>query len=106
MTVLQIQTSARADADIAAALDHYLSQEAPEAAQAFIDALEETFELLKRHPHIGSTRLGAESRLPNLLSYTLKRFPYIVCYIVTEQAVVVIRVLHAQRDIPALLKDL
>ena len=90
----------RAHRDIEEAIGHYLEEGAGEAALGFIDALERTFTQIGRHPESGSTRFAHELDLPGLRSWPLKRFPYLVFYVVREAHVDVWRVLHAQRDVP------
>lgn len=65
----------RADWDVQEAIDYYL-QHAPEAALAFVDALEQTYQQIQRRPTIGSSRYVHELNLPNLRFWQCKRFPY------------------------------
>lgn len=90
----------RAHRDIEEAIGHYLEEGAGEAALGFIDALERTFTQIGRRPESGSTRFAHELDLPGLRSWPLKRFPYLVFYVVREAHVDVWRVLRARRDVP------
>lgn len=105
MTRRQVVTTRRADEDIDGAIDHYLGEGAEDAALDFIDALADARHLLAEHPHVGSARLTAEIGLPDLRTFALPRYPYIL--VTSEDAgfVRIIRVLHTSRDIPAALLD-
>lgn len=91
-----------ADADIAGAVDYYLL-ESPALALRFVDAVEQAFRHIQRHPGTGSTRYAHELNLPGLRSWPLRRFPYLVFYCESPDAIDIWRVLHGQRDIPAWL---
>ena len=95
----------RAHQDIEEAIGHYLEEGADEAALGFIDALERTFTQIGRHPESGSIRFAHELNLPGLRSWPLKRFPYLVFYVVRDAHVDVWRILHARRDVPNWLQD-
>ena len=94
-------TTKRADQDIEAALDHYLGEGANDAALALVDALEDTKVLIGEHPQLGSTRLAAETDIPEMRTLALRRFPYLAFYTDDADAVRIHRVLHTARDIPS-----
>jgi hypothetical protein len=48
----------RAEPDVDKAIDYYLSENAPQAAFGFIDALEQAYNYVGRHPETGSSRYG------------------------------------------------
>jgi len=89
--------------DIDDAVDHYLLEAGVETATRFIGAIEKAFELIAREPGIGSPRYAHELQIPDLRSWGLSAFPYVVLYIVGNGAADVLRVLHGARDIPATL---
>lgn len=91
--------------DVAEALDFYLAEAAESAASGFVDALEQAYAHIGRHPASGSPRLGHELGLPGLRAWAMKRYPYLVFYVEREDHVDVWRVLHGQRDIPAWLRE-
>lgn len=101
MTRRQVVTTGRADEDVENAIDHYLGEGAEDAALGFIDALADARDLLAEHPHIGSARLTAEIGLPELRTFALPRYPYIVFTAEEAGIVRIVRVLHTSRDIPA-----
>jgi toxin ParE1/3/4 len=95
---------AEADTDVTEAIDYYLL-EAPNAALRFVDALENAYRHIRRHPGTGSPRYAHELNLPGLRAWPLKRFPYLVFYREVPEHIEVWRVLHGQRDIPAWLHE-
>ena len=95
----------RANRDVDEAIDYYLSENAPEAALGFIDALEQTYEDIGRHPNTGSSRYAGELNIPGLRFWPLKRYPHLVFYLERSDHIDVWRVLHSKRDIPAWMQE-
>lgn len=91
--------------DVDEAIEHYLSEDAAEAALGFIDALERAYTHIIRHPSSGSPRYAHELNLPGLRSWPLTRYPYLLFYVEQPDHVDVWRVLHSQRDIPAWMAE-
>jgi toxin ParE1/3/4 len=91
------------DADVA--VSYCLEQDSPQAALGFIDALEEAYKHIGRHPATGSPRYAHELNLPGLRSWKLTRYPYLAFYLELDSHIDVWRVLQSQRDIPAWLLD-
>lgn len=91
--------------DVEAVIDHYLAEGIEQAALGFVDALEQAFAHVGRHPVTGSTRYAFELNLPGLRSWPLKRYPYLLFYVEQDDHIDVWRVLHGQRDIPAWLNE-
>jgi len=87
--------------DIQQAVEHYRDTAGADTAVAFVDALQATFNLLGRHPGIGSTRFEIELELPGPRMHPLTGFPYLVFYLERQDHIDVWRVLHGHRDIPA-----
>ncbi len=87
--------------DIDQAITHYLEEDAPAAALGFVDALEHAYAYLSKHPTTGSPRYAHELGIPELRSWSLKKFPYLVFYVERAEYIDVWRVLHMKRDIPA-----
>ena len=94
-----------ANADVDEAIAYYLREGPEEAALGFIDALEQGYAHIGRHPGTGSPRYGHELNIPGLRSWPLRRYPHLVFYVEREDHVDVWRVLHGQRDIPAWMKE-
>ena len=91
--------------DVDEAIEHYLSEDAAEAALGFIDALERAYTHISRHPSSGSSGYALELNLPGLRSWPLTRYPYLLFYIEQPDHVDVWRVLHSHRDIPAWMAE-
>ena len=93
-----------ANRDVDEAIGHYLGEGARQAAQGFIEALEQAYDHIGRYPATGSPRYAHELELPGLRSWPLARYPHLILYIERSDHVDVWRVLHGQRDIPAWLR--
>jgi toxin ParE1/3/4 len=91
--------------DVSRALDFYLAEGAGSAAGGFVEALEQAYAHIGRHPASGSPRLGHELNLPGLRAWPLKRYPYLVDYVERDDHLDVWRVLHGQRDLPAWMRE-
>ena len=95
----------RANRDVDQAIDYYLGENALEAALGFIDALEQAYGHISRHPTTGSSRYASELDLPGLRFWPLKRYPHLVFYLERSDHIDVWRVLHNKRDIPAWMQE-
>lgn len=93
--------------DVDEAIEYYLNvnEGAADAALGFIDALEQAYDHIGRHPATGSPRYAQELNLPGLRSWPLKRYPHLVFYVERGDHVDVWRVLHGQKDIPAWMRE-
>ena len=96
---------AQAQEDVADAITYYLEQDALDAAEGFITALEKAIGHIGRHPASGSPRYAGELGLPDLRFWQIKRYPYLVFYVEYEDHIDIWRILHGQRDIPAWLQE-
>ena len=102
---MQVSLRAVAAEDIEAAIDYYRAQAGPDTALAFVESLETAIEHLARHPFTGSLRFAFELEIPDLRSWRLERFPYLVFYVAGDDLIDIWRVLHVRRDVPAHLAD-
>jgi len=82
-----------------------MAKDAEAAALGFIDALEQAYAHIGRHPATGSPRYAHELNLPGLRSWPLTRFPYLIFYVEHPGHLDVWRVLHGQRDIPVWMQE-
>ena len=98
-----VVVSGQALRDVEDAIDHYLREADVEVAQRLVDAVEAAFDLIGRQPGIGSPRYAHELQIPDLRSWPLTDFPQLLMYVVANDAVDVLRVLHGARDIPSTL---
>lgn len=94
-----------ADADFDAALDYYLAEADQAVAQRFIDAVEDAYRLLADNPAIGSMRLPSALGLEQTRTWAVHGFPYVIIYVEADGDLEIWRLLHGQRDLPALLID-
>ena len=94
-----------ANRDVDETIAHYLREDARPAALDFIEALEQAYLHIGRHPATGSPRYVHELDLPGLRYWPLRRYPHLLFYIERSDHIDVWRVLHGQRDIPAWLLD-
>lgn len=101
MKTKQIIPRVEANRDVDQAIAHYLGENAEQAATGFIDALEQVYEHIARHPGTGSPRYAHALNIPGLRFWPLDRYPYLVFFMERTDHIDVWRVLHAQRDIPA-----
>ena len=94
---------ATADADIENPVDFYLVQ-ADHVVDPFLAALQEALEHIEANPGTGSPRYAHELNIPNLRTWPITRFPYLLLYIEHDDFVDLLRVMHMSRDIPASLQ--
>ncbi|MDP3482199.1 MAG: type II toxin-antitoxin system RelE/ParE family toxin [Sulfuricella sp.] len=94
-----------AQRDVEDAVDHYLNEASEQVALGFIDALEQAYKHITRHPATGSTRYAHELDLPGLRSWPLKHYPFLIFYVEQSAHLDIWRVLHGQRDIPSWLRE-
>jgi toxin ParE1/3/4 len=94
-----------ANRDIDDAIAYYLSEGAEQAALGFIDALEQAYAHISRHPATGSPRYAHELNLPGLRFWPLAHYLHLVFYVERPEHIDVWRVLHGQRDIPAWMQE-
>jgi toxin ParE1/3/4 len=97
---MQASLRALAANDIEEAAAYYRDEAGMQVALEFIDALEAAINHLRLHPLTGSLRFAYELEIPELRSWPLRRFPYLVFYVPDDDRVDIWRVLHARQDIP------
>ena len=100
MKVKPIVPRELANHDINEIIGYYLGESAEQAAYGFIDALEEAYAHIGRHPATGSPRYAHELNLPGLRFWPLSRYPHLVFYVERPDYIDVWRVLHGKQDIP------
>jgi toxin ParE1/3/4 len=95
----------RADQDLT---EHaqYIARDNVEAGLRFYAAAEETFQALAALPKMGSARDYRNPRLTGLRMWRVKDFEkYLIFYRPMPSGIEVIRVLHGERDIEAILAE-
>jgi toxin ParE1/3/4 len=81
----------------------YIADRDVRAAYRFLDKIEEIFELLARHPGIGSLRF--DGIVAGVRTWPVARFrSYVILYFVTRNGVQIVRVVRGARDIEVLLR--
>lgn len=105
MTAKPVVSRELAHRDIDDAIAHYQLEGAEQAALGFIDALEQAYAHISRHPASGSLRYAHELNLPGLRAWPLAHYPHVVFYVEHPGHIDVWRVLHGHRDIPAWMRD-
>ncbi len=100
MKVKPVVARELASHDIDEIIAYYLGESAVQAAHGFIDALEDAYTHIGRHPATGSPRYAHELNLPGLRFWPLTRYPHLVFYVERPDHIDVWRVLHGTRDIP------
>jgi toxin ParE1/3/4 len=96
MKSIRFSTEANLDIEEIAS---YIFDLNPVAAYRFLDALEETCELLAQHPLLGRSRpeLGKDLR-------SLPVGNYLVFYTAASKGICVIRVIYGGRDLPGIFR--
>ena len=105
MTAKPVVPRQQANRDVEDAIDHCRAEAGETIAPGFVDALERAYRHIARHPASGSGRYAHELALPNLRVWLLKNYPYLVFYLEGDGHIDVWRVLHAERDIPAWMRE-
>jgi toxin ParE1/3/4 len=95
----------QANQDVEEAVAFYLQEAGEAVALGFIDALEQAYAHMARHPATGSPRYAHELDLPGLRTWPLRRHPYLVFYVEHADHIDVWRVLHGHRDIPRWMQE-
>lgn len=95
----------QANRDVDEAIAYYLNEASEATALGFIDALEQAYAHIGRHPATGSPRYAHELDLPGLRAWPLTRYQHILFYVERPNHIDVWRVLHGQRDIRAWMQE-
>ncbi|MDE2462278.1 MAG: type II toxin-antitoxin system RelE/ParE family toxin [Alphaproteobacteria bacterium] len=95
----------QASRDVDDAVVYYLNEATEAVALGLIDALEQAYTHIGRHPATGSPRYAHALNLPGLRAWSLARYPYLVFYVERPDHMDVWRVLQGQRDIPAWMHE-
>lgn len=105
MSKRTVSFSQKAMEDIEAIV-RYLSEHRPRAAQEFREDLERACDLLAGMPHLGRLHDFGHPMLTEVRGWPLKHFEkYLLFYRASDEALVVIRVIHGGRDLPTLFGE-
>ncbi len=105
MKVRRVVPRQIAERDIEDAVDYYFGEGGFALSLQFIDSLQSAIEQVAANPESGSPRYAAELDLPNLRHWPLKKFPYLIFYMVNADVIDVWRVLHSKRHLPETLQN-
>ena len=103
MTPKPVDVRTVANGDVEAIVDYYTTEAGDGVALRFIEDLLAAYDLLATTPGGGSSRLDERLKLGGARTWSLSAFPYVVVYFDRADRVDIWRVLHAQRDLDALL---
>lgn len=86
--------------DIDRAADFYETTSA-ELAMRFLAAVGDSVRLLRAHPYIGSPLQGIRLDRAGIRTLITHAFPYMLFYTEIQERLILVRLLHMSRDIPA-----
>lgn len=87
-------------------LADYIAHDSMEVAERFMDAAEAAFQFLARTPGAGARRDYLSSSLAGLRVWPIRGFEkHLIFYRDTPEGLEIVRVLHAARDIEAILQS-
>ena len=89
-----------AEREVEKALRHYLLEAGEALGSRFFTEFLEALDHIAKFPLSGSSRYGAVVNISNLRAWTLKKFPFVIFYVVGELQINVIHFLHQHSDIP------
>lgn len=97
--------SDRASVEVAQVVRHYSSTASSDVARSFAGAVRDAVQHLSLFPATGSTRFDLPLHWPELRSWPVSGFPYLLLYVESDDTIDIYRVLHTARDIPESLCD-
>ena len=85
----------------------YIALDSVKTAEAYFDALFDTFDKLLEHPKMGAVVEEAEGELHGLrlIPVSSKFRKYLVFYLSKDKSIHIVRILHSSRDIEPLFAD-
>lgn len=101
MTAAVFAPAARRDLLVAV---RWIAKDNRVAAQALRDAVARTAEHVGEHVHMGRLRMDLAPEAYRFVSLT--GFSYIIVYNAELHPPLIVRILHASRDLPEILRDL
>jgi toxin ParE1/3/4 len=85
--------------------EYYVDEVGLDTALAFVAELEQAVDAVLAFPGAGSPRLAELAGLPGVRAIALGKFPYLVFYTASEDAVLLLRLAHNRRDLPSVLHE-
>ena len=74
-----------------------------EVADRFLKDVEDVITRIEKMPGMGSSRFAYELGIPNIRTYSLHHFQYLIFYFERDRYIDLVRVMHSHRDISSLL---
>ena len=105
MTRRPVRLRPAARVEVEEAAYWYLGQGGGAVASRFVESFLAALEHVSLHPASGSVRYGELTRHAGLRFWRVRDFPYLVFYQDRGEWLDVWRVLHAEHDIPAWLRE-
>lgn len=105
MNTKPVHLSEPALRDFDAIVLYYETEGSRLLARSFVSALREALRHISQFPGSGSPRQDLTPEIPELRSWPVSGFPYLVFYAGKEASIDVYRVLHTARDVPASLTE-
>ncbi|MDN3987562.1 type II toxin-antitoxin system RelE/ParE family toxin [Zwartia vadi] len=105
MTVRILRRHKLADKDIIEAIDFYNDALAYQASTKFLDAIEKALRFILAFPEAGSSRLSEILELEQFKTWPLTKFPFLVVYIVKDESIEIVRLIHQKRDLSEPLRQ-
>jgi toxin ParE1/3/4 len=96
--MLKLHIRPSASADLAETLEYY-TECSSGLPDAFLEQLDIALTLLLERPNIGSRRFSHFFPSINLRTWSLDRFPFRIFYMVDDDTLHILRVLHERRNI-------
>lgn len=84
---------------------HYAEESGETLARRFVEGFRAAVDHIHANPAAGSPRFREMTGLFDLRVWPVRGFPYLVFYRDTPEGVLILRILHCARDIPATLRD-
>jgi toxin ParE1/3/4 len=98
LTGRRLRRHSLADKDIIDAIDFYNDALAHQTSTRFLDAIEKALRFILAFPKAGSSRLGEMVGLKQFKTWPLTKFPFLVVYLVENEEIDVVRLIHQKRD--------
>lgn len=97
--------SDRALVELAQIVRRYSSTASADVARSFAGAVRDAVQHLRLFPATGSTRWDLPLYWPELRSWPVSGFPYLLLYAESDDTIDIYRILHNARDIPESLRE-
>lgn len=84
----------------------YIAEDNLDVGVYFLVAVEDTLEIIAQNPYIGSKKQVNSSKLKDVRMWRVKSYPnYLIFYLVNNESIEIIRMIHAKRDFTIIFED-